>query len=113
MEREFHSGEIVPVSGIYRMGTYPALVGSMREITLIRGRRFPASLEGGSVSFELIYRDEVRRKHRSSKGRQGPQGHARPEPKTKMASNRELARRFIAQQLFAPFVQLFHSRAGA
>jgi hypothetical protein len=64
MEQEYQSGEIVPASGIYQIKGTNLPPGCAREITFIRGRRFPSYPEAHLVRFELIYRDERRSKRR-------------------------------------------------
>ena len=96
MEREFQSGEIVPVSGLYRMKHDPPQAGLRQEITFIRGRRFPAYPNTDRVRFELIYRDELRPRRRSierSMSNQMP-GY-RPQPLKKLAAPVVTVRRFF------------------
>jgi hypothetical protein len=58
---QFHSGQIVSVSGIYRVEHNPAhATNAFSEITLIRSRRFPTCPYCDVVKFELVYADERR-----------------------------------------------------
>jgi hypothetical protein len=72
---QFHSGQIVSVSGIYLAEHNPVhTTNAFSEITLIRSRRFPICPHCDSVKFELIYADE-----RRSRRRTRDRNHYRPE----------------------------------
>ena len=55
MAQEFKPGEIVPQSGIYTITHDPAHADMPREVTVIKGRRFPTCRHCKGISFELAH----------------------------------------------------------
>jgi len=55
MAKEFRPGEIVPHSGIYRIDHDPTHPLMPREVTVIKGRRFPTCPQCRGISFELVH----------------------------------------------------------
>jgi YjzC-like protein len=55
MAQEFHPGQIVPESGIYRVAHDPEHQDMPHEVTVIKGRRFPTCRHCKGVSFELVH----------------------------------------------------------
>ena len=53
MAQEFHPGQIVPESGIYRITHDPQHADMPHEVTVIKGRRFPTCRHCKGISFEL------------------------------------------------------------
>src|SRR5438445_13121585 len=63
MAQEFHPGQTVPESGVYRVSHDPVHPDMPHEKTVIKGRRFPACRGCKGISFELVqaapHTDEV------------------------------------------------------
>jgi YjzC-like protein len=55
MAQEFHPGQIVPESGIYRITHDTQHANSEHEVTVIKGRRFPTCRHCQGISFELVH----------------------------------------------------------
>ena len=55
MAQEFHPGQIVPESGIYRITHDPQHADMPHEVTVIKGRRFPTCRHCKGISFELVH----------------------------------------------------------
>ena len=55
MAQEFHPGQIVPESGIYRITHDTQHPGIEHEVTVIKGRRFPTCRHCKGISFELVH----------------------------------------------------------
>jgi hypothetical protein len=55
MAQEFHPGQIVPESGIYRIRHDPQHADMPREVTVVKGRRFPTCRHCKGISFELVH----------------------------------------------------------
>lgn len=55
MAREFHPGQIVPESGVYRITHDPEQADMPHEVRVIKGGRFPTCRHCRGISFELVY----------------------------------------------------------
>jgi hypothetical protein len=55
MAQEFHPGQIVPESGIYRITHDPQHADMPHEVTVVKGRRFPTCRHCKGISFELVH----------------------------------------------------------
>jgi len=55
MAHEFRPGQIAPETGIYRIAHHAQHVAQEREVTIIKGRRFPTCRHCPQVSFELTH----------------------------------------------------------
>lgn len=56
MAQEFHPGQIVPESGIYKITHDTQRAASEHEVTVIKGRRFPTCRHCKGISFELMHK---------------------------------------------------------
>ena len=55
----FHSGQVVPESGVYQVTNGPRPGQPPQNVTFLRTRRFPSYPDCHDVTFELIYSDEA------------------------------------------------------
>jgi len=55
MTQEFHPGQTVPESGVYRVSHDPIHPDMPHEVTVIKGRRFPTCRGCKGISFELVH----------------------------------------------------------
>ena len=55
MAEEFHPGQIVPTSGIYRVTHDIAHPDTEHEVTLIKSHRFPTCWHCKGITFELVH----------------------------------------------------------
>lgn len=55
MAQDYHPGQIVPDSGIYRIDHNSIHTNMPAEITLIKGRRFPICPHCKSISYQLAH----------------------------------------------------------
>jgi hypothetical protein len=55
MAEEFKPGQILPASGVYRITHDTAHTDASREVTVIKGRRFPTCRHCKGITFELVH----------------------------------------------------------
>jgi hypothetical protein len=55
MAQEYKPGQLVPVSGVYRITHDLQHADMPREVTVIKGRRFPTCRHCKGISFELVH----------------------------------------------------------
>ena len=55
MAQEFHPGQTVPESGVYRVSHDPVHPDMPHEVTVIKGRRFPTCRGCKGISFALVH----------------------------------------------------------
>lgn len=55
MAEEFKPGQIVPESGVYRITHDPVHTDALREVTVIKGRRFLTCRHCKGITFELVH----------------------------------------------------------
>ena len=67
LSERFRPGDVVPVSGLYRLTPEESDVGIF-QVTFIRGRRFPEYPRCQFVTFELIAPDEAWRHQSGARG---------------------------------------------
>src|SRR3954452_12221484 len=93
MAQEFHPGQIVPESGVYRITHDPVHADMPHEVTVIKGRRFPTCRHCKGISFELAHAakhvgeiDHLEEAHASAKYPLPAAGMARPVARTRGTS---------------------------